>query len=138
MTICLGIITGDNIYYLTGGEKGKNLNGYVFSFSIRGGADAFKTYALDEKGYTDRKGKPVRKETDFKIKSRVIARDIKVTMTNGKTKTKTVYEKQVIFWSAKYCNKARTERAEVVKKALDLIASPARYNRATSSAQQLI
>jgi hypothetical protein len=28
----MGIITGDNIYYLTGG---KNLNGYVFSFSVR-------------------------------------------------------------------------------------------------------
>lgn len=128
----MGIITGDNIFFLTGGEKGKNLNGYVFSFSIRGGTDAFKAYVLDEKGYADRKGKPVQEETGFKIKSRVIARDIKVTMTSGKTKTKTVYEKQVVFWAKKYYDKARAERAEVVKKALDLIANPVKYNRATS------
>ena len=43
----MGIITGDNIYYLTGG---KNRNGYVFSFSIRGGTDAFKKYVLDNEG----------------------------------------------------------------------------------------
>jgi hypothetical protein len=34
----MGVITGDNIYYLTGG---KNRNGYVFSFSIRGGTRGF-------------------------------------------------------------------------------------------------
>lgn len=128
----MGIITGDNIYYLTGGKKDKPLNGYIFSFSVRGGTDAFKKYVLDENGYTDQKGKPVREDTDFKIKSRVIARDIKVTMTNGKKKTKTVYEKLVVFWSKKYCDKARADRAEVIKKAMDLIANPVKYTRATS------
>jgi hypothetical protein len=49
----MGVITGDNIYYLTGG---KNRNGYVFSFSIRGGTEAFKNYVLDEAGYVDSKG----------------------------------------------------------------------------------
>jgi len=44
----MGIVTGDNIYYLTGG---KNLNGYVFSFSVRGGTNAFKDYVLDQEGY---------------------------------------------------------------------------------------
>jgi transposase len=53
-------------------------------------------------------------------------------MTSGKTMKKTVYEKQVVFWSKKYCDKARAERAEVVKKAMDLIANPVKYNRATS------
>ena len=128
----MGIITGDNIYYLTGGKKDKPLNGYVFSFSIRGGTDTFKAYVLNEAGYRDKNGKPVSEETDFKIKSRVIARDIQVTMTSGKTMKKTVYEKQVVFWSKKYCDKARAERAEVVKKAMDLIANPVKYNRATS------
>ena len=34
----MGIITGDNIYYLIGDEKRKKpLNGYVFGFSVRGG-----------------------------------------------------------------------------------------------------
>lgn len=128
----MGIITGDNIYYLTGGKKDKPLNGYIFSFSVRGGTDAFKKHVLDKNGYTDQKGRPVREDTDFKIKSRVIARDIKVTMTNGKTKTKTVYEKLVVFWSKKYFDKARADRAEVIKKAMDLIANPVKYTRATS------
>lgn len=128
----MGIITGDNTYYLAGDKQGKSLNGYVFSFSIRGGTDEFKSYVLDEKGYRGLNGKPVRKDTDFKIKSRVIARDIKVIMANGKKKTKTVYEKQVVFWSKKFYDKARMERAEVIKKAMDLIENPARYNRATS------
>ena len=55
----MGIITGDNIYYLTGGKKDKPLNGYVFSFSIRGGTDTFKAYVLNEAGYRDKNGKPV-------------------------------------------------------------------------------
>jgi transposase len=128
----MGIITGDNIYYLKGGEKDKNFNGYIFSFSVRGGTKDFKSYVLDEDGYLDRKGKPVQEESDFKIKSRVIARDIHVTMTNGKKKKKTVYEKQVIFWAKKYADKARAERNKLIKKAMDLIANPTRYNRATS------
>jgi len=128
----MGIITGDNIYYLTGSKKGETLNGYVFSFSIRGGTDDFKSYVLDEKDYTDKKGRPVREETKFKIKSRVIARDIKVTMTSGKKKTRTVYEKQVVFWAKKYCDKARAERAEIIKKAQDLIANPVKYTKSTS------
>ncbi len=44
-----GIITGDNIYYLLGNEKGgKNFNGYVFSFSVRGGTNDFKEYVLTQ------------------------------------------------------------------------------------------
>lgn len=128
----MGITTGDNIYYLTGGKKEKPLNGYIFSFSVRGGTNVFQEYVLDERGYRNQKGKPVQGETDFKIKSRVTAREIKVTMSSGKKKTKTVYEKQVVFWSKKYFDKARAERDEVVKKAMDLIKNPMKYTRATS------
>ena len=125
----MGVITGDNIYYLTGG---KNRNGYVFSFSVRGGTDAFKSYILDEGGYRDGKGGPVEEDSEFKIKSRVIARDINVTMRSGKTAKKTVYEKQVVFWAKKYADKARAERGELVKKAMDLVADPRKYSKATS------
>ncbi len=76
-----GIITGDNIYYLTGG---KNWNGYVFSFSVRGGTDAFKNYVLDQKGYVGKDGKPAGEDAEFKMKSRVIARDIYVTVQSGR------------------------------------------------------
>ena len=125
----MGIITGDNIYYLTGG---KNRNGYVFSFSVRGGTKAFKSYVLDEEGYHSTDGKPIDEETEFKIKSRRIARDINVTMRNGRTAKKTVHEKQVVFWSKKYADKASAEREEVVKKAMELVKDPKKYSKATS------
>jgi len=125
----MGIITGDNIYYLTGG---KNRNGYVFSFSVRGGADAFKNYVLDNEGYIGVDGKPADEDAQFKIKSRRIARDINVTMKSGRKAKKTVYEKQVVFWSKKYADRARAQREEVVKKALDLVADPKKYNKAIS------
>ncbi|MDK2903697.1 MAG: hypothetical protein PWQ93_1616 [Clostridiales bacterium] len=125
----MGIITGDNIYYLTGG---KNRNGYVFSFSIRGGTDAFKSYVLDREGYVGIDGKQAAEDAEFKIKSRRIARDINVTMSDGRKVKKTVYEKQVVFWSKKYADKAKAEREEVVKKALDLVADPKKYNKAIS------
>lgn len=123
----MGIITGDNIYYLTGG---KNSNGYVFSFSVRGGTEDFKSYVLDSEGYVGADGKPAGEDAEFKVKSRVIARDINVTMKSGRTAKKTVYEKQVVFWAKKYADKARAERDEVVKKALDLVADPKKYNKA--------
>jgi hypothetical protein len=128
----MGIITGDNIFYLLGREKGKNFNGYVFSFSVRGGTRAFKEFVVSDEGYVGRDGKPADEDVDFKIKSRVIARDINVTLRSGKTSQKTVYEKQVVFWGRKYALKARAEREEILKKAYDLAANPQKYTRATS------
>jgi len=125
----MGVITGDNIYYLTGG---KNYNGYVFSFSIKGATDAFKDYVLDEKGYAGPDGKPAGDDASFKIKSRRIARDINVSLKSGKKAKRVVYEKQVVFWSKKYEAKARAQRSEMVKKAMDLVEDPSKYNRATS------
>ena len=125
----MGIITGDNIYYLTGAGAD---NGYVFSFSVKGGADAFKEYVLDDKGYAGADGRPATDDASFKIKSRRIAREINVsTKSGGKTK-KVVYEKQVVFWAKKYADKARAERGELVKKAMELVESPTKYARATS------
>ncbi len=125
----MGIITGDNIYYLTGG---KNRNGYVFSFSVRGATSAFKNYVLDNEGYVGIDGKPAGEDAEFKVKSRRIARDIYVTMVSGRKAKKTVYEKQVVFWSKKYANRARAQREEVVKKALVLVAEPKKYNKSIS------
>ncbi len=125
----MGIITGDNIYYLTGG---KNLNGYVFSFSVRGGTDAFKEYIFSREGYANKDGKPAGDGDDFRIKSRRIAREINVTMMSGITQKVNVYEKQVVFWAKKYADQARAEREEVAKKAMALVADPKKYDRATS------
>ena len=129
----MGVITGDNIWYLVDGRPEKPRNGYVFSFSVRGGAKKFKDYVLDQKGYVDEKGKPATEESDFKIKSEVKARLISVTMTSGKKQyNKTVYEKRVVFWSRKYAVKAKADRDEVIAKAMALIEDPKKYNRATS------
>ena len=128
----MGIITGDNIFYLQGKEKGKNFNGYIFSFSVRGGTKAFKEYVLSQEDYVGKDGRPVDEDNDFKVKSRVIARDINVTLRSGKRGKKTVYEKQVVFWGKKYALKAKKDREEVIKKAYDLAANPQKYTEATS------
>ena len=129
----MGIITGDNIFYLVGGEKReKALNGYVFSFSIRGGTDVFKTYVLERGGYRGIDGKPAAEDADYMVKSRRIAREINVTMTSGKIEQKTVYEKQVVFWNRKYADKAKAERANAIAKAMALIADPQKFTKATS------
>lgn len=124
-----GLITGDNIYYLTGG---KNKNGYVFSFSIRGGKDDFKKYVLDNNDYVDENGKSADVDAAYKIKSRVTAREITVTMSSGKKTKKTVYEKQVVFYSKKYADKEKAEREKTVLKALEFVKNPAKYDSATS------
>ncbi|NLM66337.1 MAG: IS1634 family transposase, partial [Enterococcus sp.] len=128
----MGIITGDNIYYLLGDEKGNNLNGYIFSFSVRGGTQDFKEYVCSNSEYVDKDGKAAGTDADFKIKHRVIARDINVTLQGGRKVRKTVYEKQVVFWGKKYALKAKADREEVLKKAFDLVRYPKKYTRATS------
>jgi len=128
----MGVITGDNIYYLVGDKPEKPKNGYIFSFSVRGGAGKFQEYVLDQSGYTGMDGEPLSGGAGFKIKDRVVAREINVTMADGKTRQKKVYEKQVVFWSEKYFLKARAERGEAVAKAETLIADPKKFTKATS------
>lgn len=128
----MGIITGDNIFYLKGKEKSKGFNGYVFSFSVRGGTKEFKKYVLSDEGYVGSDGRPAGDDVDYKVKSRVIAREINVTLKNGKKAKKTVYEKQVVFWGRKYALKAKADREQVLKKACDLVANPRNYTKATT------
>ncbi len=100
-------------------------NGYVFSQSVRGGNKDLKNFVLDESGYKDI-------SDGFKLKSRLIPREIWVTTKDG-TKTKTeVDEKQVAVYSAKYAKKARRDREAVITKARDLVSNPSKYKRATS------
>lgn len=116
-----GIISGDNIAQVL-----LDGNGYVLSYPIRMADAAFKRYVLDETDYR------YSKEEDFKIKSRKINRTITVTnATGGKTQTE-VDEKQVIFWSQSYADKAKADRAEALQKALSLIEEPGKYTRATT------
>ena len=127
----MGCTSSDNIYFLKGGDRDKRVNGYVFSFSIRKASEAFKKYVLNDTGYTDRDGRALEKDYDFKIKSRIEVREIQVTMKNGSKKSILIDEKQVVFWSRKYAEQARAERAETIKKALDIIANPKKHNKDT-------
>mgnify|MGYP000996430454 CR=1 FL=1 len=127
----MGCTSSNNIYFLKGGDRDKRINGYVFSFSIRKGSEKFKKYVLDDAGYNDRDGKPLKEDFDYKVKSRIEVREIKITLKNGSQKSVLIDEKQVVFWSKKYADKARTEREETIKKALDIIANPKKHNKST-------
>jgi transposase len=120
-----GINSGDNIAFnvILG-------DGYIYSQSVRNASDDFKAYVLDDKGYTWM-GK------DYKRKSRVIPTKINVTVgkyKNGKKKKKKVQidQKQVVFYSRKYAERAKKQREAVIAKAVDLIANPSKYQKATS------
>lgn len=127
----MGCTSSNNIYFLKGGDRDKRINGYVFSFSIRKGSEKFKKYVLDDTGYIGMDGKALKKDFDYKVKSRIEVREIKVTMKNGSQKSMLIDEKQVVFWSKKYADKARAEREETIKKALDIIKNPQKHNKDT-------
>ena len=120
-----GLNSGDNIAFNTAlGD------GYVYSQNVRGASEEFKSYVLNYEGYTWI-GK------DYKKKSRVILVDIDVTVgkyANGKNKKKKVKidQKQVIFYSRKYAERSKRQREAIISKAVDLIANPSKYQKATS------
>lgn len=115
-----GMTTGDNIWYTLSAK-----DGYVFSMSVRKSGKELKDFVLNENEY-EWFGK------EYKRKSRLYPRTIQVTSSTGKKITKTVHEKQVIFYSEKYDKRAKAERAAVIAKAQDLIANPGKYTQATS------
>ncbi|MBK5251991.1 MAG: IS1634 family transposase [Peptostreptococcaceae bacterium] len=115
-----GMTTGDNIYYTLSAK-----DGYVFSMSVRGGNKELKKFVLDQNGYEWL-------SSEYKRKDRLYPREIKVTGTSGKKLSKTVHEKQVVFYSEKYAKKARADRATAIEKAMKLVQSPSGYSRATS------
>ena len=115
-----GITAGDNIWYTLSAK-----NGYVFSYSVRAADKKFQDYVLAERGYRDI-------GDNFKIKSRLYPREIRVSTTDGKKIKKIVDEKQVIFYSSKHAAKAKRDRTAALQKARDLIKNPARYHKSTA------
>jgi len=115
--------TGNNIYYLDEGKQG-----YVFSQSIRGGSAEFKNYVVDEAGYEwfgD----------EYKRKSRLLRREIQVEFVkNGKTIKKKVLvdQRQIVFYSKKYADRAKAKRESAIKKAHMIVDNPAEFTKATS------
>jgi len=100
-------------------------DGYVYSQTVRGGHKELKDYVLDSDDYREF-------GEDSKIKSRVYPREIVVTDIYGKKKKVRIDEKQIILYSKKYADRAKTEREAAILKAHDLVNDPAKYNRATS------
>jgi len=120
-----GLNSGDNIAF-----NSALGDGYIYSKSVKAASKKFKSYVLDDKGYTwigD----------DYKKKSRVIPTEINVTVgkyKNGKNKKKKIRidQKQVVFYSRKYAQRAKKQREATIAKAVDLITNPSKYQKATS------
>ena len=120
-----GLNSGDNIAF-----NSILKDGYVYSQSVRGSSEDFKSYVLEDDGYTWI-------GEDYKKKSRVIPTYINVTVgkyKNGKNKKKKflIDQKQIIFYSEKYKKRSKKKRETVLAKAVDLIANPSKYQKATS------
>jgi len=114
-----GLNSGDNIAFnVVLGD------GYVYSQSIRGASDAFKAYVLNEEGYTWT-------GEDYKKKSRVIPTEINVSVNGNRKKKIYIDQKQVVFYSSKYAERMKKQRETIIAKAVDLIANPSKYQRAT-------
>ena len=133
----MGVTSGDNIYFLKGGEEDKRINGYIFSYSIPKSSEDFKTYVTEEEGYTNINGNPLNEDYEFKIKSRVDVRYIDVTMQDGTKDKKKIDEKQVVFWSKKYADKAKAERAKIIEKAEKIVNNPSGYKKKDTKGAEL-
>jgi len=117
-----GMTTGDNIWYTI---NTPSKDGYVFSMSVRGADKEMKAFVLNDDGY-EWLG------DEYKRKSRRYPRTIQVTSNSGKKLKKIVHEKQVVFWSEKYAERSKADRAATIAKAQDLAKNPGSYTRATS------
>ncbi len=114
-----GMMSGQNISRIR-----LDHNGYVISYSVRGAAKVFQKYVLDESEYTDW-------GTDSKYKSRIQPREIWVIDSKGNKKKTTINERQIIFYSQKYADKAKRDRQKAVAKARDLVKNPTKYTKAS-------
>lgn len=100
-------------------------NGYIVAQSIRSAKQEIKNYVLSQSCY-----KPFGE--DCKIKSRISSRDVRITTPEGKKKTVSLKEKQIVFYNDVHARWAVAEREDVLLKSKDLLASPDKYNRATA------
>ena len=131
-----GLNTSDNTAFLAGKNDDDSCNndGYVYGQSVLSADKKFKVWVLDSDGYVhskeiDKNGE----EVMFIHKSRIYAKTIQLENSQGKRSLKmNIYQKQMVYYSKKYTEKQKKERALVLAKARDLIANPGKYTRATS------
>lgn len=129
-----GLNTSDNIYFLAGknDDKSRNMDGYVYGQSIRGADKEFKKWALDPEGFEENIIKENGKEIAFIHKSRLYGKKIKLKRDGKRDSNYTIYQKQMVYYSAKYARKQKRERDLLIAKAKDLIKAPGKYSKATS------
>ena len=114
------MMSGDNV-----AEVITHHNGYIFSKSVRGATDLLKDTVRDSKGYLkyDAAGKPISDtdtETPVSFKYKVLdeVKDTYVKDTEGNKHTVTgVGHYQILYWSAKYAQRAKIDRLAAVEKA---------------------
>lgn len=148
--------TSDNTVFIAGknDDLRTNHDGYVYGQSIVGADNEFKTWALDQSGFTndyiydddgnivtyketvrDEKGNILKYEDKpviFKHKSRVYAKKIQIKKDNQRKVNYQVYQKQMVYYSKKYADRQKHERDLVIKKAEELIKNPGKFTQATS------
>ncbi|HZJ57904.1 MAG TPA: IS1634 family transposase [Clostridia bacterium] len=135
-----GLNTSDNIYYLNGDNKRENnqRDGYVYGQSIRGADAEFKAWVLTG-GYKKTTFKDdTGEEIIFTHKSRIYPKTLKVNLTvpgskKKKKKTISVDQKQMVYYSEKYAKKQRMDREVMIKRAINMIQYPKRYDKVTSA-----
>ena len=136
-----GLNTSENILYISGTslESEKKLNGYVYGQSVRGADEEFKKWVLEQNYITDivmeddKEIKFIHKSKIYPKKMRVVRTDKEKTKSgNDKIEYINVDQKQMVYYSQKYANKQKRDRAKMLEKAKDLIAHPDKYNRSTS------
>ena len=95
-------------------------NGYVISQSIRKSDEQTKAFALSPEGWsikTDENGQII-----SKIKERTIPRTAKSYGDVDNKKHSGIYnERQVFIWSKKYADRAKYDRQDALKKAMDYV-----------------
>lgn len=100
-----GLNCGNNIaFQLAAG------NGYIYSQTIRGADAKFKAFVTSEGSYRSNGEEGL-------IKSRIVPKTITFKDKNNRKKTIQIDQKQVVFYSQKYADKARYERARTIEKA---------------------
>lgn len=120
-----GMYAGDNIARII-----LDHNGYVISQSVRRAPEAVRKVVYDDEGYVcmDCHGKVLGEGADkaevcFKYKSWDTVGEIAVTDARGVKRKASVGRKRIIFWSRKYAERSKLDRAEALEKAVEKVGS---------------
>jgi transposase len=121
-----GMVSSDNLSRIL-----LQHNGYVISRSVRKSDAEVKQYVLNPEGYThiyDKDGNLV-----FKYKSRRSPRSIQPHTLRGELGDEVaINERQIVFYSTKYAQKAKRDRQRAVQKALELADDPSKHTKSTN------